>query len=241
MSPAPSQYPEVDLEPVDDSKSLQSDLSESVRSLSQTRIKQSAFCDLRNESDQSRLKTRRFLPSIPSCPQIDEIKKSEATASPSSSASTKPAGPLKGILVKHKNSKSLSSLVTRTGEEPGTVECQGQGQGPQPSKLNRASLHLPLSSHKVSPCLSPPARPPEEKITYSLYKDMTELPAGLTDGQTSGPESFTLSEVATQTEIHYRYQCCCPICLSTIQYYILILISHQIISSTRTPSYRHNL
>ena len=123
--------------------------------------------------------------------------------------------------------------VTKTEEEP--VGSLVEVQGPQTSsRLNRASLHLPLSSHKVSPCLSPPARPPEEKITYSLYKDMTELPAGLTDGQTSGPESFTLSEVATQTEIHYRYQCCCPICLSTIQYYILILISHQIISYLST-------
>ena len=206
MSPSPSPFP-VPEDP-GDRKSLQSDLTESVRSLPQTRINQSAFCDLRNESDQSRLKTRRYLPSIPSCPQIDEIKKSELTASPSISSSTKPAGPLKGILVKHKNSKSLSSLVTRTQDEPAgsLVEVQG----PQTSgRLNRASLHLPLSSHKVSPCLPPPApaRPPEEKITYNLYKDMTELSGLVTDGQSSGPESFTLSEVATQTEIHYRYQC----------------------------------
>ena len=142
--------------------------------------------------DQSRLKTRRFLPSIPSCPQIDTIKKSE------SDSPTKPRpSPLKGILVKNKNSKSLTSLATRTEET-----------GPQPSKLNRASLHLPLSSHKVSPCLSPqpPSKPPEEKITYNLYRDMKEIPPilYLTDGQTSAQESFTLSEVATQTEIHYR-------------------------------------
>ena len=213
---SPSHYPEMD---PGDSKSLQSDLSESVRSLQslpQTRINQSAFCDLRNDSEQSRLKTRRLLPSIPSCPQIDEIKKSEVrTATASPSPASKAPGPLKGILVKHKNSKSLSSLVPRTEVEP-AVEVQGQGQlqgqlqgqGGQNSKLNRASLHLPLSSHRVSPCLPGPApvRPPEEKITFNLYKDMTEVTGLVTDGQTSGPESFTLSEVATQTEIHYRYQ-----------------------------------
>ena len=219
VSPGPSLYPA----PVDpgDIKSLQSDLSESVRSLPQTRINQSAFCDLRNESDQSRLRTRRFLPSIPSCPQIDEIKKSEATLTSSPSTSTKPAGPLKGILVKHKNSKSLSSLVTKTEEEPaGSVVKDYQEyqeyQGPQHGRLNRASLHLPLSSHKVSPCLALPApvRPPEEQITYNLYKDMTEVSGLLTDGQASGPESFTLSEVATQTEIHYRYEL--SLLLSTI-------------------------
>ena len=207
---SPSHYPEMD---PGDRKSLQSDLSESVRSLQslpQTRINQSAFCDLRNDSEQSRLKTRRLLPSIPSCPQIDEIKKSEVrTATASPSPASKAPGPLKGILVKHKNSKSLSSLVLRTEEEPAVeVQGQGQGQGGQNSKLNRASLHLPLSSHRVSPCLPGPApvRPPEEKITFNLYKDMTEVTGLVTDGQTSGPESFTLSEVATQTEIHYRYQ-----------------------------------
>ena len=99
--------------------------------------------------------------------------------------------------MKNKTSKSLSSLATRREEEL------------QQSRLSRASLHLPLSSHKVSPCLplSQPTKPPEEKITYSLYKDMKEdQDQGLmTEGQTSAPESFTLSEVATQTEIHYRY------------------------------------
>ena len=158
---------------------------ETGRGHSGNRLNQSGLSDLLNEP----IKTKRFLPSIPSCPQIDSIKTSETEPV------SKPS-PLKGILVKNKT-KSLSSLATRREEEL------------QQSRLSRASLHLPLSSHKVSPCLSvqPPAKPPEEKITYNLYKDMKEdQDQGLmTDGQTSAPESFTLSEVATQTEIHYRF------------------------------------
>ena len=92
--------------------------------------------------------------------------------------------------MKNKTSKSLSSLAVRTEE----------AEEQQPSKLNRASLHLPLSSHKVSPCLSAQ----EETVSYKLYKDVTAPPPYLPDGQGSAPESFTLSEVATQTEIHYR-------------------------------------
>ena len=108
--------------------------------------------------------------------------------------------PLKGILVKHKNSKSLSSLVTAAP----ALDTRDQCSSSSAPRLNRASLHLPLTSHHVSPPQQhePGARYPDHSKTVarmdqSLHKQMI-------DHKPNNDDSFTWSEIGVQTEVNYE-------------------------------------
>ena len=136
--------------------------------------------------------------------------------------------PLKGILVKHKpGSKSMSSLAVASAPPPGPAPlCQvaSQSQG----RLNRASLHLPLTTCRVSP-----PRPRDtaldltdnnntvdsNNINNNYYNNKSDVACvGETKqhypGDNSLTESFTWSEIGVQTEVHYEYVHCLLLLLS---------------------------
>ena len=139
--------------------------------------------------------------------------------------------PLKGILVKHKpGSKSMSSLAVASAPPPGPAPlCQvaSQSQG----RLNRASLHLPLTTCRVSPPrdtaldLTDHNNTVESNNINNNYYNNNMKSAVACVGETkqhypgdnSLTESFTWSEIGVQTEVHYEY----VLCLLLDYYYCL--------------------
>ena len=137
--------------------------------------------------------------------------------------------PLKGILVKHKpGSKSMSSLAVASAPPPGPAPlCQvaSQSQG----RLNRASLHLPLTTCRVSPPrdtaldLTDHNNTVDNNNINNNYYNNNNMKSDVAcvgetkqhyPGDNSLTESFTWSEIGVQTEVHYEYVLCLPLLLS---------------------------
>ena len=136
--------------------------------------------------------------------------------------------PLKGILVKHKpGSKSMSSLAVASAPPPGPAPlCQvaSQSQG----RLNRASLHLPLTTCRVSPPRDTALDLTDHNntvdsnsINNNYYNNNMKSDVACVGetkqhytGDNSLTESFTWSEIGVQTEVHYEYVLCLPLLLS---------------------------
>lgn len=118
--------------------------------------------------------------------------------------------PLKGILVKHKNSRSMSSLATGPGPQLDASVVPSYSA----PKLNRASLHLPLTSHHVSPpsgpypsSIGPGQCPPS--IGHNVPAPAPPLtlryPPPVLTKQETKDDSFTWSEIGIQTEVNYEW------------------------------------
>ena len=130
--------------------------------------------------------------------------------------------PLKGILVKHKpGSKSMSSLAVASAPPPCPAPlCQvaSQSQG----RLNRASLHLPLTTCRVSPPRDTALDLTDHNntvdsnnINSNYYNNNMKSDVACVGetkqhypGDNSLTESFTWSEIGVQTEVHYEYVHC---------------------------------
>jgi len=163
--------------------------------------------------------SQQQLPENPSnsIPNVTQPNLSVSTSSYQIVKKNSNPSPLKGILVKHKNSKSMSSIAQHLPDSQ--LQDQSRHQQTfsqsQNSKLNRASLHLPLTSCHLSPPryseTSGDNKCDTIDATESVKRDhsddniisIRDSKSFLLDNPNS-LESFSWSDIGVQTEIHYE-------------------------------------